>query len=91
MMTDTFEAINKECKQIEKHLNTNGLWVDVYPHSTLPVIEINIDWGDWKHDHLRCDYLMEKLGYTLIGEETTESNGDDCYSAIHTYIAHNNY
>ena len=26
-------------------------------------IEITIEWGDWKHDHIYCDMLMEEKGY----------------------------
>ena len=48
-------------------------------------IAISVSWGDWKHSHLRLDYLMKQLGYILIKEEETEENGDDCYSSIHYY------
>ena len=51
-----------------------------------------ITWGDWKHDHLRIKYLVEKFaeenGYTCIvgGEEITENDGSDAYSAIHRFF-----
>lgn len=48
-------------------------------------IQIEIYWGDWKHSHLRADYLMEQNGFKLIGKEVTEEDGSDCYSARHTY------
>ena len=89
-MNNTFENINQECREVETYLNNQGLWVDVYPHNILPVIKVNIEWGDWKHDHLRCDYLMEQLGYMSAGVQTTETDGSDCYSAIHRYLAKNN-
>ena len=54
-------------------------------HQTDNVVIICISWGDWKHSHLRIDYLMRQLGYTLVEEEVTEENGDDCYSSNHYY------
>lgn len=49
------------------------------------VIEINIEWGDWKHDHGYCDYLMEQIGFVRTAELVTEEDGSDCYSSIHRY------
>lgn len=48
-------------------------------------VNIDIKYGDWKHDHWRCKHLMEKFGYTQEAEVTTESDGTDTYSAHHTY------
>ncbi len=49
-------------------------------------IAIEISWGDWKHEHLRLDWLIEE-NFNLKGiqTETTEEDGSDCYSAIHYY------
>ena len=41
--------------------------------------------GDWKHDHLRCKYFMEKIGYERVGVIETESDGSDFYTGIHYY------
>ena len=49
-------------------------------------VEIEVCWGDWKHDHLYLDHVMKENGYGLRGERVTESNGSDAYSAIHTYF-----
>lgn len=49
------------------------------------VHEINIEWGDWKHDHAYCDYLMQQAGYTRIAEQVTEEDGSDTFSAIRRY------
>ena len=46
---------------------------------------IEIIWGDWKHAHLRADYLMEQFGFKAVSENVTEEDGSDCYSAIHVY------
>ena len=48
-------------------------------------VEVNIEWGDWKHDHLYLKYLMEQKGFVQVDEELTEENGSDCYSSIHTF------
>lgn len=47
---------------------------------------IDIRWGDWKHDHENADYIMETaFGLKVTEEAVTEENGEDAYSAIHTY------
>lgn len=49
------------------------------------IISILIEWGDWKHSHAYCDYIMSELGYLLIEEYIVEENGDDSYSSMHFY------
>ena len=46
---------------------------------------ISINWGDWKHEHWKCDYLMEEAGYKFVGAITTDEDGSDCYSADRYY------
>ena len=48
-------------------------------------ILICISWGDWKHEHLCCDKVMQGLNYQKVQEVVTEDNGSDCYSSEHTY------
>lgn len=53
-------------------------------------ISFGIHWGDWKHDHLFLDhlvqtYLNEKEIKFIKSEVTTEEDGSDCYSSIHYY------
>lgn len=70
--------------EINTYLMKNQLYpVDVFAADTRVMVEI--EWGDWKHDHLRCDDLMKAKGYTLVEEEVTEEDGSDCYSAIRHY------
>ena len=49
------------------------------------MIGVEILWGDWKHEHLRFDGLMEENFNNIrkIYTVTTEEDGTDCYSAIH--------
>ena len=55
-------------------------------------IEVEINWGDWKHEHLRCDWLAREFfrdhGVELISIHTvtTEEDGSDTYSAIHQFF-----
>lgn len=47
---------------------------------------VDIPWGDWKHEHAYCDYLLgTELGLELVSEEVYESDGSDCYSAVRYY------
>lgn len=41
--------------------------------------------GDWKHDHLRCQYLLEEEGYRMISKRVTEEDGSDWYTAEYTF------
>ena len=53
-------------------------------------IELTID-GDWKHDHIYCNKLIEKWiddkGYELVGssEEEIGDSEDDSYEAVHIW------
>lgn len=74
-------------EKAEKLLRDDDIFVDVYPfYLDIPVISVEIRWGDWKHSHLRAKYLLEKQGYTLIQTIVTEEDGSDCYSAIHHFL-----
>lgn len=77
--------------QIEIELKVAQVFKDNdlhYEYGIRPNGEVNVDvhWGDWKHDHLYIDYVMEHNGFTQVrvmpfGEPT----GDDTYSATHVY------
>jgi len=47
--------------------------------------DILIEWGDWKHDHIYLNHIMQEQGYTLIGERVTKEDGSDCYSSVHSF------
>ena len=75
-------------KKIDDLMRENRLFgekVDERPE--INMIAYEITWGDWKHEHLRMDWLMEENFKNLrsICNHTTEENGSDCYSAIHYY------
>ena len=70
---------------IHSFLNDNGVWADVYCQ-TDDIVVVNIDWGDYKHDHAWCQELMRYLGYKRVSFDVTDEDGSDCFSAEHTYI-----
>ena len=74
----------KELDRIKKYLDEHRLNCEIEPFYTQ--ILITILWGDWKHEHMRCDYLMSELGYRVNSVETIETDGSDCYSAVRHYI-----
>ena len=49
------------------------------------VIEVVVEWGDWKHDHAYLDWVMNENGFVKTNEVVTEDDGSDCYSAVHTF------
>lgn len=65
-----------------------GNEVGIDPISRVIIVEIT--WGDWKHDHLRCDFLVgdylnsHSIHY-MKDEDLTEEDGSDTYSSIHHY------
>lgn len=88
---DTLNKIRDIANQMTKVLDdnriSNELW-DYGLYDTLPVgiVTIHIR-GDWKHDHLRANYLL-KENFDLmprIDENVTEDTGEDWYPATHTY------
>jgi hypothetical protein len=53
-------------------------------------LAIEIDNGDWKHDHIYVDSLVQtffnnKGLWVSVEQDTTEEAEDDCYSATHYY------
>ena len=48
-------------------------------------IVVNVEWGDWKHDHAFLNYIMRKNQYRGIDEVVTEDDGSDTYSATHYF------
>ncbi len=77
------EAIKCESQRIHDYLSANGIYGDVSDYDG--TVEVEISWGDWKHDHGFCDHLMTYIGYNSDDEQVTEENGSDTYSAIHFY------
>lgn len=83
--------INQICEEIGEMLRSNNLWYEeVWPTSEENRICVDIRWGDWKHEHLRCDYLVDDYFkshgmYSVKSNVITEEDGSDCYCASHYY------
>lgn len=71
------------------YLNDNDLYPEVWLEKGKLFVIIN--WGDWKHDHLRLQYLAKEFANAIAVRiehtdvEITEENGSDTYSAVHTF------
>lgn len=79
--TDTEILMNK----VAKALNSNKLYPDIWPIGKNS-FAVFISWGDWKHDHLYADKIIEDTLNGIdfsIEKEITEEDGSDTYSAIH--------
>lgn len=82
--------MRKYFKNLQNYLRENQIYGECDWSSS--IFSIRINWGDWKHDHLRCDYLVEEFAKTnnskILFQKTkvTEDNGTDCYSAKHFYV-----
>lgn len=91
MTSDEFmKAFNKYSDENFYASSEEGL--HIYKGFSAFVFETEVNWGDWKHEHGRLDYLVEKfckengLVFALKGQEVTEEDGGDAYSAIHWYL-----
>lgn len=49
------------------------------------LVSVNVEYGDWKHDHAYLVYVMKENRYREIMEQITETDGSDCYSSIHKF------
>jgi hypothetical protein len=74
----------EELERIWQYLNDHDIYPE-YVDRHADDILILVNHGDWKHEHLYCDYLLNELGYTTVSEYITDDDGSDCYSALHTY------
>ena len=86
----TVETIRAKVAEVQNLLDSNGIFADVY--SSHGTIQVEISWGDWKHEHLRADWLIaNNIGGLLFrNEKVTEEDGSDCYSSVHNYLVIDN-
>lgn len=81
---------NELMDKVEKTLQEYGVYADVYrgyDDFKQEVLKIFISWGDWKHEHLRAEWVIEDILDIHVRKwntDVTEENGSDCYSAVHT-------
>ena len=75
-------------QEIERYLRNNDADFDYIREDEVggvPLLILTVEWGDWKHSHLRLAHLMKETEYEELGVNITESDGSDCYSAEHIY------
>jgi len=85
--------IGTESAEIDKYLYENGIFVDSVLHGGFEEddkLEIHICRGDWKHDHMCCDYLMSIIGWQKVEERIDEDTQEDNYSSMHYYKRNQN-
>lgn len=74
----------------KEHISHTELW-DYKQYAEIPeiaVIDIYID-GDWKHDHLRADYLIkENFQIVKSYSEELEDTGGDWGPEVHHYYVY---
>ena len=85
-------------KEVYNVLSTNNIYADVYEDSDFTdnnsfLLCVEIDNGDWKHEHRRADLIISELldnydniSVTKMKEEVIDDSEDDTYSAIHKYM-----
>lgn len=76
---NNLEKMKNYASQIENLLVENKISAEV-GYSEINIF-IEIIWGDWKHQHMRTKYLISQNFHT----EETETDGSDCFSAIHYF------
>ena len=74
------------CREdINRIFKENNLYYDYFILSNNGMIGIIIENGDWKHDHLRLNYIMSKNNYIFIKENEIGTSDDDSYSSTHYF------
>ena len=87
----TIEFIKNEVKDV---LNANNLPLydyEIYHSDVMPItmVEVHIEDGDWKHDHLCLEYVMKQAGYISNGEIDYVDSDDDSYTSTHRFFKFN--
>lgn len=83
------EDLKQLSNDLSEHFADLNVYYDIWWDDDS--ILVDIDWGDWKHDHLWCDYEVEHFlnsrGYEVLSHDTevTDEDGSDTYSATHSY------
>lgn len=81
-----FKEITKhDVERVDSLLNEYSISAYVNADYSSNTLYIDIDLGDWKHDHLCCDKIMADEGFHLIDTKIGDADGD-CYSATHNYV-----
>ena len=78
------DAIDK----VNKKFKNNSFTAEILDVNK-KIVQINIDGGDWKHDHGFADYTMSVNGFKKVHEQITSEDGSDWYGSVHFYVFNN--
>ena len=84
---DAFKDVQDKCDRANAALQSAGVtWHEAFIQDVVEgVVGVDVEWGDWKHDHARVDWILAEAGFTKVSETLYEEDGSDCYSAAHFY------
>lgn len=87
----TIEFIKNEVKDVLKANNLPLYEYDVYNSVFAPVtmVEVRVEDGDWKHDHLCLEHAMKEAEYISKGETDYIESDDDSYTSTHVFFKFN--
>lgn len=72
-------------KRVEDLLTANKMFYDFSVDSN-GYIEITVENGDWKHDHIALRNLMRDSEFVFLGRYVPdEETGDDSFSAVYLF------
>jgi len=80
------EMKRQKIERVKEVLSSNKMSYDFTVDSE-GFIEIVVENGDWKHDHIALKQIMREAGFVDFGRHIPEEqdNGDDSFSAIYLY------
>ena len=91
MNRKAIEAYNAEIKKqtrerVQEILSSNKMFYD-FTVDENGYIEITVENGDWKHDHIALQHIMREAGFISFGRHIPEDqdNDDDSFTAIYLY------
>ena len=72
-------------ERVQNLLTANKMFYD-FSVDSKGYIEITVENGDWKHDHIALRNLMRDSEFVYLGRHVPdEETGDDSFSAIYLY------
>lgn len=85
-ITDTEKKLQAAIDKVNTAFSDNSCGFSAEVNLNTKIVSIDIEWGDWKHEHNFADYIMSLNGFTKVSERIYEEDGSDCYSAVHYYV-----
>ena len=83
-----FDIMNDMADIIQKLLDENDIRAEVNPANDY--VEVYIENGDWKHDHLAAKHLIQRDLYVDHIDDEDEESDTDTYTSVHKVYFHEN-